>query len=233
MTNRPWTKEQCRDRYVRGDRITLQQLAVESGNPYKTLNHWSRFDEPKWSIQRQDFQAQLRLDCDKKVLEEISTHTSDLAVEHLKSYQSARSVVDVYFRWQSKRLDEVKSIPERLEAELKSIRAANINFWMLSLERAISGERLAAGLEWENVPKAIAFLEKLGYQIIDPSLPSEADAETSGSIAPKGLSDEVAAQVWAGILGVEENPGAARLPEALGDRSGASQDSREVQADRV
>jgi hypothetical protein len=196
----PWTKEQCRDRYVRGSKISLKQLAVESGNSYKNINNWSRFDEPKWSVQRKSFEAQVRLECDNEIVKKTSDRTSDLAVEHLNSYQSARSVVDAYFQWQNRRIEEVKEIPERLEAELKSIRASNINFWLLSLERAINGERLAAGLEWENVPKAIAFLQKLGYEIVDPTIPPG----QSTKLEESGLSDEAVELIKTKLLGLDE-----------------------------
>jgi hypothetical protein len=201
---RPWTQQECRDRYVRGTKISLKELAVESGNSYKTINNWSRFDEPRWSIQRKTFEAEVRSKSDNKILEKTSDLTSDLAVEHLNSYQSARKVADAYFQWQNQRIEEVKGVPERLEAELKSIRASNINFWLLSLERAINGERLAAGLEWENVPKAIAFLQKLGYVITDPSLPPATDAEAELEATPKGFTDEQAGDIRARILGIPQ-----------------------------
>lgn len=214
--SKPWSKEDCRDRYVRGSKISLQQLAVESGNKYKTINNWSRSDEPKWSVQRKSFEAEVRLKSDHKAIEKTSDHLSNLTTEHLKSYQSGRKVIDTYFAWLNGRLDEVKAIPERLEAELKSIRASNLNFMLLGLERAINGERTAAGLEWENVPKAIAFLQRLGYTITDPSLPPESDAEAALKAATKGLSEEVAEQVWAGILGIPEDaPSPVELPGTM------------------
>jgi hypothetical protein len=198
----PWNKEQCRDRYVRGSSITLRELAAESGNSHKTIEDWSRFDTPKWSEQRKLFQGELRVKCDNKIVEKTSDRTSDLAIEHLTSYQSARKVVDAYFQWQNRRIEEVKDIPERLEAELKSIRASNINFWLLSLERAINGERLAAGLERDNVPKAIAFLERLGYEVIDPTIPL-GQSPASGEL---GLSDEAVELIKAKLLGLSELP---------------------------
>lgn len=195
----PWTKEECRDRYVRGSQISLRRLAQESGNKYKTINDWSRFDIPKWSEQRKDFQAEVRLKSDNKMVESLSDRTSNLTVQHLDSYQSARRVVDTYFAFLNRRIDEVKDIPERLEAELKSIRASNINFMMLSLERAINGERTAAGLEWENVPKAIAFLQRQGYQIVDPTI------DQTVGLEELGLSDEAAELIKMKLLGVEDS----------------------------
>jgi hypothetical protein len=195
----PWTKEECRDRYVRGSQISLRQLASDSGNSRKTLEDWSRFDVPKWSEQRREFQGEARVRGDHKAIENISDRTSNLTVQHLDSYQSARRVVDTYFAFLNRRIDEVKDIPERLEAELKSIRASNINFMMLSLERAINGERTAAGLEWENVPKAIAFLQRQGYQIVDPTIDREVGLEELG------LSDEAAELIKMKLLGVEDS----------------------------
>jgi hypothetical protein len=233
QAKKPWTQEECRDRYVRGTKISLKQLAVESGNPYKTINDWSRFDEPKWSMQRKSFQAEIRLQSDNKILEKTSDRTSDLVVEHLNSYQSARRVVDAYFQWQNRRIEEVKDIPERLEAELKSIRPSNINFWLLSLERAINGERLAAGLEWENVPKAIAFLTRLGYAITDPSLPAATDAEADLEATPKGFTDEQAGDIRARILGISQGTASpSPLPSEVDIGNQEDSSSREVAAGR-
>lgn len=219
----PWSKEECRDRYVRGTAISLRQLAPIAGIPLNTLTCWCRKDG--WVGQRKQVQDKLTAETDHKTIEKTSDRNSDLAVEHLNSYQSARRVIDAYFRWQSQKIEEVKDIPERLEAELKSIRPSNINFWLLALERAINGERLAAGLEWENVPKAIAFLERLGYVVADPTI----SINQSVQAKELGLSDEAAGLIKAKLLGLSEDfktlPG---IPDASLVPIAAAQDKIET-----
>lgn len=218
---------------MRGAQISLKNLASESGNSRKTLEDWSRFDTPKWSEQRRHFQGELRVKCDNQAIEKVSNHVSELAVEHLRSYQTARKVIDEYFSWQAKRLDEVRGIPEHHEAEIKSIRASNLNFMSLTQERVINGERLAAGLEWENVPKAIAFLQRLGYVITDPSLPSTTDAEAELEATPKGFTDEQAGDIRARILGIPQGSASpSPLPGEMDIRNQENSDSREVTASR-
>lgn len=198
MSKRVWTKEECRDRYVHGLQISLKKLAIESGNSAKTIEDWSRHDTPKWSEQRRQFQGQARVDSDNKAIEQISEIKAGLATEHLRSYQSARRVIDTHFNWFNERINAVKHIPERLEAELKGTRKSDLNFLTLSLERVINGERTAAGLEWENVPKAIAYLQRLGYQVVDPTI------ESSNGTEGLGLSDEAAELIKVKVLGIEE-----------------------------
>jgi hypothetical protein len=200
-----WTKDQCRDRYCRGQ-ISLSQLAYDSGVPRQTLAGWSASDG--WVAHRKRIQTELRTKSDENFIEQASEHLSSLAMAHFKSFSTSRNVIDTYFNWQSDRLKEVANIPERLEAEIKSINPAAVNHWCTALERAVNGERTATGMDWESVPKAIAYLTRLGYDITDPSLPSIADTETEKQAETEGLTEDAANTIRAQILGIPQDAAA-------------------------
>lgn len=171
---KPWTRQQCEQRYVQGDRIFLKDLAVESGVSERQLERWSAEGEKPWPKLRREFGGELAAATTKKAIEKISEKASDefsnLTFEHLEAYRIYRQLATIYGNFL---LEKANSNP----LELSKLPAYAINFWSLALDRSIQGERKAAGLEYEDVNKAIQFLQSLGYEIVDPTQQNQADTE--------------------------------------------------------
>lgn len=158
--SQPWTREQCGRRYIEGEPIGLRTLEGESGVSVKTLERWSVKD--LWVKRRAECEGKVRAVTAERIAEEIGEELSELTVQQLAACKTYRELATIYGDYL---LTKCKDNP----AELLRIPATAVNFWSLILDRAIGMEREAAGLRYEDVNKAIQFLQSLGYEIIDPT----------------------------------------------------------------
>lgn len=173
MADKGWSREECRDRYVRGPRIGLRALAELSGVPFQTLGVWSRQDA--WPEQRRQFQDSVKTLSDKKVREQIASQAVKLSVEHLSSYSRVRRIADCLLRQIESKVIRLESShpeladPEIVKEQLKELmevsNIGNINLLSLVLDRAIQGERNISGAEYEDLQKAANALKRRGFQI--------------------------------------------------------------------
>lgn len=68
---KPWTKEQCRRRYIEGDdNIGIRPLAEISGNPKRTIEVWVRKEQ--WVEQKKQYRNKLRSTIQKETIEKKS-----------------------------------------------------------------------------------------------------------------------------------------------------------------
>ncbi|AFY60101.1 hypothetical protein [Synechococcus sp. PCC 6312] len=173
MSNQtPWSKEQCRNRYVHDSKIGLRALAVESGVSFKTLSEWSAKDD--WPGQRQQFQDNLRTQTDKRVESKLAMSRAELSVEHFESHRQARRVAQCLLGIIEDKAQQVQSNhpelvdPEQLQETVKQLflHVGNINQLSMVIDRAVEGERKAAGLEYEDLHKAAAILRRRGFDVV-------------------------------------------------------------------
>lgn len=170
-----WTREDCRDRYVRGNPISFRSLSEQANRHLSTIADWSTSDpDGNWVTQREKYQNALRLETDTKAIEQVSTRLStelsELATEHFTINKQARELALIYLRTRSQSL---KNAAEKgfdsLLAELKAVSASEVNFWSLILTRHLEQERNVTGLDYGlNLNRAASILEKEGYVILDP-----------------------------------------------------------------
>lgn len=165
----PWSREQCRDRYVRGSKIGLRTLAEQSGRSLGTLGGWSSEDD--WQVQREQFQDKKRSRTDEKIVEQVSQaiaeEAADVAAEHFNAHRSARKIAEFYLNAVSAQLKRLTH-PEMLEEALKAVSPLSLNFISLTLDRSIQGERQALGMEYDDINKAIAAIERTGLKVVAP-----------------------------------------------------------------
>lgn len=203
---KPWKIEQCRDRYVRGLTISIAALSAESGVVKRTLERWSKRED--WVEQRRQYQASMSAITDQKSIEKtsekLSDELSDISKEHFKAHKSVRRLTEIYLNFLTDKIERSLDNPEYLEAELLKISPIVLNFWSLILDRSIKAERVAVGMDYEDINKAIATLTSLGYVITDPTAQQNATLTQDAGEAI-GFSDIQFEQVRASILGVNES----------------------------
>jgi hypothetical protein len=146
---KPWSKEECRDRYVRGEKIGLRSLEELSGRGLSTLGEWSGTDD--WVVQRERFWDERRTKTDQLIIEKSAEAISDelaaIATGHYETY---------------------KTVCERAEALLESAAEADeVNFLSLAIHRSIQGQRVALGMKFQDLNEAIAAIERAGFKVID------------------------------------------------------------------
>lgn len=157
---KPWSKEQCRRRYIEGSTITLRQLAVEAGRDRKVVQTWSAKGE--WETARRQYAAKMEAEIQRKSVEKISDDAAQIAFLHFQTHRLFHeTALAIGQAW----LDQIRSDP----AAISSIKCSELNYVSLVLDRAIAGERVAAALEYEDLNKAIQVLHKHGYLVIDPT----------------------------------------------------------------
>lgn len=177
-----WTQQDCEKRYVEGEEITLKELADLSKVPLSTLKKWSA--KGHWQTVRSNFQKQLTQQTREKTIEKTSDRLSDelseLTLEHIEAYRICRLIACIRGKHVLKKLeaafpdsDEESDDPVAAEfAEvrkteaLQTIDVSVLNFLSLVIDRSVRGERLAAGLDYEHLNKAMATIEQAGLQVV-------------------------------------------------------------------
>lgn len=176
---RPWTKEQCRRRYVEcGDDIGIRGLAVQSGRAKSTLQIWSkeRLDGRDWHQQRVHFQSSLGTVTQQKTIEKtsekISDELSDIVIENYKVHKLARDYVAKIIEVKARQLAEDLKIENKQERKSAISRhnAAEVNQWSQSLKRSTDAINEVRGIKYFiDINAAADKLSREGYEIVDPS----------------------------------------------------------------
>ncbi len=172
MADKGWSREECRNRYVHGPRIGLRGLAVESGVSFKTLSEWSAKDD--WPGQRKQFQDNLRTKIDEKVRSKLGITKAQLCRDHFASHSQVRRVAQCLLGIIEDKAQQIQSShpelidPDQLQETVKQLftHVGNLNLLSLTIDRAIEGERVAAGLEYEDLHKAAAMLKRRGFDVV-------------------------------------------------------------------
>jgi hypothetical protein len=152
-----WTKEQCCLRYVQGDRIGLQALAIESGVPFGTLKRWAS-EKPTWFQQRRQFNENTILLSNQKsrerVADAIAQSNEAVIAEHIELLEKLREIASVFLEclWIKVReiMNDAPSDPcnDELFEFLKSLGGrVPLQTYSNVLSIAIHGERQARYLD--------------------------------------------------------------------------------------
>lgn len=190
MSNKKrWSKSECLLRYISGDRITLKALSELSGVPESTLKKWSAGSngEAPWYQQRQEFFASVESKARDKSAATLSDVLADqmneMAIAHFETYKMCREVATLKLRFILEHLQQAhKPIqhPELSESEkanmedqmkaasLEKLNLSALNILSIVVDRAIRGERMSLGMEYDDINKAIAAVERTGLQVIIP-----------------------------------------------------------------
>lgn len=151
---KPWNRETCRLRYVQGDRIGLQALAVESGVPIGTLKRWSSEKPDTWPQQRRQYDAEVRLLTHQKSIELVSGAIAQsneaVITEHLEMLAMLREIASIFFKSVMVKIQEIEndsppdSVNDKLFEFLKSLGGrVPLQTYSNVLHIAIQGERQA------------------------------------------------------------------------------------------
>lgn len=159
---KPWNQEQCEQRYVEGDRISLKELAKVSQAPIQTIRGWCRLTD--WVGKRDRFQLDLKSKTQEKLIEKLSEKRSEeiakLIKEHFKGYNNMRLIASIYF---SNIGNKIKNNSDYVLA----INAQDCQKWASIFDKGVQGERQAMGMEYIDLNLAIMELEKAGYKVVE------------------------------------------------------------------
>lgn len=166
----PWSKDQCRRRYVEGDDdIGIRQLAKDSGQPKGTVETWSKTND--WVGQRRRFRDDLQTEVREKTIEKTSDKLSDelsnIAIANYEAHQQVRDYALSVFRIRAKHMNSIQELPDdRQLEEVKKHLGSEMNYWSQILKRATEGIESATGLPyWVNVNTSIRRVEREGLHV--------------------------------------------------------------------
>lgn len=163
VNTKKWSKEECRLRYVEGEKISQRTLSEQSGRALGVLSRWCRDDD--WVGQRDQYVSKVRAATQKKTIEKTSELLSDdLAKrneDHVKGYEIYRGLS---IQFSKALLTELQTADNKLDLLDQHAMAAQryANIYNLSIQ----GERASLGMDYMDINKAIARLIKDGYDVI-------------------------------------------------------------------
>ncbi|MEH1790004.1 MAG: hypothetical protein V7L23_31670 [Nostoc sp.] len=172
---KPWTREQCRRRYVEGgDDIGLRALAGTSGRDKSTLERWCSKDE--WVSQRGQHQGKMQVITRQKTIEKTSDKLSDelseIAIANYQRHKLARDYAAKIIDIKARQLAEIDKLPLAEKAVMLSSHhiGYEMNYWSQILKRSTDAIESATGLRYyTEINAAAGRLEKEGYEIVDPT----------------------------------------------------------------
>jgi hypothetical protein len=170
---KPWTKEQCRRRYVESEEpIGIRDLANACGYNKATVEVWVRQD--LWVEQRKRYQEDLKKAVQQKTIEKTSDKISDelsqIVTENYQVHRLARNYVAKLIEARAKQLEEDLQLPveERKKAVSKH-NASEINQLTQALTKLTNAINEGRGIRYFiDMNAAADKLTREGYEIIDP-----------------------------------------------------------------
>lgn len=173
--SRPWTKEQCRRRYVEADdNIGVRGLAEASGVSRSTVESWSRTE--LWVEQRRQYQGNLKAVIQEKTIEKTSEKISDelstIVTENYKVHKLARNYIAKIIEIKAQQLQEDLQIANKQEKKkaIAQHNAAEVNQWSQALKRSTDAINEVRGIKYFiDINAAADKLAREGYEILDPS----------------------------------------------------------------
>lgn len=170
---KPWSREQCKQRYVYGSSISIRQMVVESGRGKSTIERWRELDG--WLDEKRHYEDNLRTQTQKKLVEKTSEILSDdLARLSSKSveihkffedfaYQIARAKKDLF-----EQMMATAASPEEIALAIKTIDGYDSNFWSHMASRATNSLCQVTGLPYyTNINASMKRLMQEGFSISD------------------------------------------------------------------
>ncbi|MFM6778610.1 MAG: hypothetical protein ACKPKJ_16720, partial [Dolichospermum sp.] len=155
--SRPWTKEQCRRRYVEcDDDIGLRALSVQSGRVKSTLQRWSgeRIEGRNWHEQRVHFKSSLGTVTQEKIIEKtsekISDELSEICTENYKVHKLARDYAAKIIEVKARQLAEDLKIENKQERKtaIAQHNAVEVNQWSQALKRSTDAINEIRGIKY-------------------------------------------------------------------------------------
>lgn len=170
MTKNKWSREECRIRYVQGDKIGLRSLSKLANRPNSTVSRWS--SEDSWAEKREQYWVRLKAETVEKTIAKTSDRLSDewskINEEHLKGTEVFRKMALQFGVALGNQFSQSSS-------EAKAKLAADKDFSM-AVQRyssiykdMVNLERQALGMQYMDSNTAIAKVISDGYDVIEPA----------------------------------------------------------------
>ncbi|MBN8562466.1 MAG: hypothetical protein J0L70_18195 [Leptolyngbya sp. UWPOB_LEPTO1] len=184
MEKRKWSEAECQRWFVQGSG-KLTELAQLSNTPYGTLKRWCTVG--KWVEKRKQFRAELSQQTQTKTIDKssdvLAEQWSKLTIEHLQSFQILRKLAEAKAKLIHNKLEALQVEKEmrrslgqsadEIESEqavaLDQISIDDISVCTRVIDTCIKGERMVLSMEYQDLNRAAAAIERVGLKIVAPS----------------------------------------------------------------
>ncbi len=170
---RKWSKEECRIRYVQGEKIGQRALAEQSGRTKSVIAEWC--SRENWVQQREQYQGKLRAEAEQKTIDKTSDRLSEdwakINEEHLKGTELFRKMALQFGMALGNKFSNASSEDKAKIAADKDFSLAVQKYGSLYKDM-VQLERIALGMEYMDSNKAIAKVIRDGYDVIEPETDS-------------------------------------------------------------
>lgn len=176
-----WSRQECRDRYVRGEKIGLRGLVKITGVSFSTLGVWCKQDN--WTEQRKQYQDSLATKTDEKVKERTSEYLARDATEINSRYSDTWELyhalvhdgINTFHRlFSSIQFDgqSILSPSDKMKVQFHSSKNISLAIARLgnNLHTAMMAERKICGADYEFLEKAIDVTTRAGLEVTDPNM---------------------------------------------------------------
>jgi hypothetical protein len=179
---KPWTIDQCRDRYVMGDRLGVRLLSELSGVPYSTLSKAAAAGD--WLGQRTKFRASVDVQTFDIISAQIAGETAEMLKVHCGAetdvFEVARQMIGLV-RFHAKEIkqqfeDAANADPcddgggsEKPKTSVYQLQAlcAALNLAQSTLDGSINGQRKAMGLDYADINYAVSSVRRAGLEVVE------------------------------------------------------------------
>ena len=170
---RKWSKEECRIRYVQGEKIGQRALAKLAGRDPAVIGRWCSADN--WVEQRQQYVSKMQAEAERKTIEKTSDRLSDewakINEEHLKGTELFRKMALQFGMALGNKFSNASGEDKPKIAADKDFSLAVQKYGSLYKDM-VQLERIALGMEYMDSNKAIAKVIRDGYDVIEPETDS-------------------------------------------------------------
>jgi predicted house-cleaning noncanonical NTP pyrophosphatase (MazG superfamily) len=171
---KPWTKEQCRRRYVEcEDDIGIRGLSKVSGQGKGSIERWVKAE--LWLAQRYEYREVLRTTIQEKTIEKtsdkISDELSEIVTEGYTVHKLARDYAAKIIEAKARQLvEDLRLTGDDKKKALSNHNAAEMNQWSQMLRRSTDAINDMRGIKYfADINAAADKLQREGYEILDPS----------------------------------------------------------------
>lgn len=178
---KPWTIDQCRDRYVMGTRIGLRLLSQLSGVPFSTIAVASR--DSQWGNQRNQFRSKTDGKTIDIVSSQIAGQTAKIFQDHyaaeLEVFEVGKNIVSLAKLYTQSIRDRfqqlIENTPDDAEVgdqpkgnayELQAL-TSSLKSAQDTIEGAINGQRRALGLDYSDINYAVSSVRRAGLEVVE------------------------------------------------------------------
>jgi hypothetical protein len=161
-----WSKEECRDRYVRGEKIGQRELSKQSGRHETVIARWC--SQEKWVQQRQQYVSRLQVETESKTIQKTSDRLSDelakLNEEHIKGSELFRKMAQQFAGIMAAEIQN-SSNEKRFEKLTDKEFSLAIQRYSTIFATAVQLQRQATGMQYLDLDKAVSEVIKAGYDV--------------------------------------------------------------------